>query len=471
MSADASAAPVDDRIDPRVWKICAVVLLGPLMAQLDSTVVNVSLSTIRADLHATIASAQWIIGGYLLALALMLPLNAWLVDRLGARRLYLACFSAFTLASALCGTATTMNALVAARVLQGAAGGLLAPMAQMMIARIAGRHMARLIGYTAMPILLAPIVGPSVAGAILKYATWPWLFYVNLPIGALAVVLAAWLLPRDEPSGLRRAFDFAGFLMISPGLVALLYGLDHVAQPRGAAAGLAGLALLGAFAWHARRKESAALVDLRLFRIRVFRVATTTQFLWNAAAFAGQMLVPLFLIAGCGFSPTRAGLILVPMGLGMLCAFPSMGFLTDRLGCRAVAAGGALLTVLGTLPLLWMAHASTFSSALMAACLLLRGAGQGATGVPTVSAGYASVPKDQLPLATAAANIAQRIGGPIGTTLLSIVISASVADIQRPAPGAFTLAFAALLGLQAIVLAATLRLPSRINPPGAVARP
>src|ERR1700744_3889917 len=119
------------------------------MSQMDSTVVNVSLSAIRDDLHSSTESAQWIISGYLLALALMLPLNGWLVDRIGAKRLYLICFSAFTLASILCGAAHTMNQLIASRVIQGIAGGLLAPMAQLMIARVAGRHMARFVGYAA----------------------------------------------------------------------------------------------------------------------------------------------------------------------------------------------------------------------------------------------------------------------------------------------------------------------------------
>ena len=158
-------------IDPRIWKMAAVVIAGPFMTQLDSTVVNVSLSTIRTELHASIETAQWIIGGYLLALALMLPLSGWLVDRVGAKRLYLGCFSAFTLASLLCGFSRTMDELICARLIQGVAGGLLAPMTQMMVARVAGIHMARVMGYLVMPILIAPIVGPVLAGVILKYAT------------------------------------------------------------------------------------------------------------------------------------------------------------------------------------------------------------------------------------------------------------------------------------------------------------
>lgn len=450
------------RLDPAIWKTCAVVLLGPLMAQLDSTVVNVSLSTIRGDLHASIDAAQWIIGSYLLALALTLPLNAWLVERLGAKRLYLWCFSAFTLASLLCGAATTMNQLIVARILQGTAGGLLAPMTQMMLARAAGKHMARVIGYAAMPILIAPILGPSIAGAILEYAAWPWLFYINLPIGILAVVLAAALLPADKPSTDRSGFDFIGFALISPGLAFMLFGLDRTPHREGIAALVGGLALLAVFVWHANRKKHFALLDLQLFRVRIFAVAAATQLLSNAATFAGQLLVPLYLIAGCGLSAAKAGLILVPMGLGMLCTYPSMGYLTEGFGCRKVAAGGALITLLGTLLLLWMTQGA-YSPVLMVVCLVLRGIGQSAIGVPTVSAAYASVPSDRLAQATTAANIVQRVGGPIGTTLLAIVLAASEVHASVPGPRSFIWPVLALTGLQLLVLGSTTRLPLRVS--------
>lgn len=451
-----------DKLDPKIWKICAVVLLGPLMAQLDSTIVNVSLSTIRQDLQASITGAQWIIGGYLLALALTLPLNAWLDERLGAKRLYLWCFSAFTLASLLCGAASSLNQLVAARILQGAAGGLLAPMTQMMIARTAGRHMARVMGYTAMPILLGPILGPSIAGLILEYAEWPWLFYINLPIGILAVVLAARLLPADVPSNDRNAFDFVGFLLISPALALLLYGLDNAALPTGDMAMVVGLVLLIGFVWHGKRKKQAALINLQLFKIRIFTMAATTQFLANAATYAGQFLVPLFLIVGCGFSPIKAGLILASMGLGMLSAYPSMGYLIERFGCRKVAMSGAFLNVLGTLALLWMT-VTGFSSALMFVCLVIRGAGQGSIGVPSISAAYASVPHTLLGQAATAANIIQRLGGPIGTTLLAMVVAATETHPSAAGPQAFTLPVVALLIIQLLLLASTSRLPIRIQ--------
>jgi EmrB/QacA subfamily drug resistance transporter len=432
------------------------------MTQLDSTVVNLSLATIRQALNSSIATAQWIVSGYLLALALMLPLNGWLVDRLGAKRLYLGCFSAFTLGSLLCGAARTMDELIWARVIQGMAGGLMAPMAQMMIARFAGRHMARVMGYTVVPVLIAPILGPVMAGAILKYAAWPWLFYLNLPIGILGIGLAAFRLPRDQASVEKRAFDLAGFLTISPGLACLLYGLQHVSNREGVALLLAGSILLGAFVRHAMRKGNAALIDLRLFENRIFSTAAATQFLCNGMFYARQFLVPLYLISGCALSAPRAGWMMAAMGLGMMCSFPFMGFLTERFGCRAVSAGGALLALLAMVPFLWMIR-TEFSPVWTVMSLFLAGAGQGTISIPSVSAAYASVARDRLAVATTAINIVQRVGGPIATTAIAIAMSVSAPHFPATGPRAFLVAFVLLSGLHLLVLGSASRLPVRIH--------
>src|ERR1700690_4500371 len=158
----------------------------------------------------------------------MLPLNGWLGGRIGAKCLYLWCFSAFTLSSALCGLAWSANSLIGFRILQGMSGGLMAPLAQMMIVRAAGRHTARVFGYAAIPILLGPLLGPVLAGAILQHASWRWLFLVNLPVGALAIVLAIFFLPNDREETKQRDLDMAGFALLSPGPVLFLYGWAHM---------------------------------------------------------------------------------------------------------------------------------------------------------------------------------------------------------------------------------------------------
>ena len=452
-----------DRIDPRVWRVAAVVVIGPFMTQLDSTVVNVSLSAIRQDLHASTAAAQWIVSGYLLALALMLPLSGWLVDRVGAKRLYLGCFSLFTLASLLCGVARTMDELILARLLQGMVGGVLAPMTQMMMARAAGRHMARVMGYTVMPILIAPILGPVVAGAILTHAAWPWLFYLNLPMGILGLGLAAVLLPGDATTIQKRPFDLQGFLLISPGLVCFLYGLPAASHLGGASVLAVGVLLLSAFVWHALRKGSAALIDLQLFNNRTFSAATATQFLSNGVFNGRQLLIPLFLITGCALTAGQAGGLITAMGIGMLCSYPLVGSLTDRFGCRAVSASGALLALAGMIPFIWMTLAG-FSSNLTVASLFAVGAGHGTINIPSVSAAYASVPKERLAVANTAINIIQRLGGPLTTTVTTIVMSLTMAHGPVPGPHLFLIAFVFLAVLQLITVCATTQLPKQAQP-------
>lgn len=464
-AADAVRDPAADRIDPRVWRVAAVVCIGPFMTQLDSTVVNVSLSTIRQDLHASTEAAQWIVSGYLLALALMLPINGWLVDRVGAKRLYLGCFSVFTLASLLCGAARTMDELILARLLQGMAGGLLAPMTQMMMARAAGRHMARVLGYTVMPILIAPILGPVVAGAVLQHAAWPWLFYLNLPMGILGLSLAALLLPGDAATIQRRPFDLPGFLLISPGLACFLYGLPNASHAAGASFLAAGVIMMGAFIRHASRNGSVALVDLKLFGNPTFSAAAATQFLSNGAFNGRQLLIPLFLITGCALTAGQAGGLITAMGVGMLCSYPLVGWLTDRFGCRAVSAGGVLLALAGMIPFIWMSLTG-FSPALTVISLLAVGAGHGTINIPSISAAYASVPKERLAVANTAINIVQRLGGPLATTITAIVLSLTVAHGSAPGPGPrpFLVAFVFLAGLQLVTFAAAIRLPKLVHP-------
>jgi MFS family permease len=210
---------------------------------------------------------------------------------------------------------TSIEGLILARVIQGIAGGLLTPMAQMMLARAAGRHLSRVIGYIAMPILIAPLLGPVVAGLILKHAGWPWLFYMNLPFDVLAVLLAMLLLPDEETPGVSHPFDFSGFVLLSPGIAGVLYGLDHAAQRGGRLFLILGVILIGSFIRHAIRKGEAALIDLQLFANRLFSIGTATQFFSNGANYAGQMLVPLFLITARGMSPAKAGWMLASMGI------------------------------------------------------------------------------------------------------------------------------------------------------------
>jgi len=451
-------------LDPLVWKITAVAVLGSFLSQLDATIVNVSLSSLAVDLHSSLSAIQWVTSGYLLALALMLPLNGWLVQRIGAKSLYLWCFSAFTLSSALCGLAWSANSLIAFRVLQGMSGGLMAPMTQMMMARAAGKQMARIMGYAAVPVLMGPILGPVIAGAILQHASWRWLFLVNLPVGVLAIVLAVLFLPNDREETRSGELDLPGFALLSPGLVLFLYGSDHLGQRTGLTTLLISIVLLAAFFRMAIRKGDKALIDVQLFSRKTFSASATTQFMSNGISFAGQMLIPIYLIRAGGQSPSATGWLLAPLGVGMLCSYPWIGALTQRFGIRKVSAGGAFLAFAATLPFIWLASHGLVLTVL-AGALFVRGIGLSAVGIPSISAAYASVRKQDLPMATTSLNIVQRLGGPTLTTLCATFLGwrSGMAQSSAGLSGAFTAAFVLLCGLQALLFAAALRLPISID--------
>jgi EmrB/QacA subfamily drug resistance transporter len=466
MAPNAEGQRETTRPDPHLWRISSVAVLGSFLAQMDATVVNVSLSSLALELHTTLSSIQWVTSGYLLALALTLPLSGWLVDRIGARALYLWCFAAFTLTSALCGLAWSANSLIGFRILHGMSGGLLAPLAQLIMVRAAGERMARVFGFAAMPILLAPLLGPVVAGALLRFASWRWLFLINIPVGVLAFALAALFLPRDRDERRPRSLDLVGLGLLSPGVVLFLYGSERTSDPSGLAAlALSALLLFVFFRWAIRKKDDA-IVDLRLFKDDIFSAAVVTQFLSQGVSYAGQMLVPVFLTRAGGLSPSEAGLLLAAQGLGMMATYPFIGSLVERFGNRNVSVGGALAALAGIVPFVYLA-AHGLGSAVVAGALFVRGMGLSCIGIPSIAAAYASVKRQELPMATTTLNLVMRMGGPMLTTICATFLGWRLAaQTTAPASAAFGATFALLCGFQLVLIVAANRLPRRVQKQG-----
>src|SRR5664279_4412143 len=218
-----------DRIEPYVWKIAGVVILGMIMSILDTTIVNVALRTLGHDLHSSISQIQWVVTGYLLSLAAVIPVTGWAARRFGAKRVYLTSIVLFTLGSALCGLATTSTSLIVFRVLQGAGGGMIMPVGQMIMAEVAGpKRMGKVMGIVVMPAMLAPILGPVVGGLILENLHWSWIFFVNVPIGIVAAILGMRMLP-DSDLGDAGKLDVVGLALLVTSMPLVVYGLSEIA--------------------------------------------------------------------------------------------------------------------------------------------------------------------------------------------------------------------------------------------------
>jgi EmrB/QacA subfamily drug resistance transporter len=436
-----------DHIEPYVWKVAGVVILGMIMSILDTTIVNVALRTLGHDLHSTISQIQWVVTGYLLSLAAVIPLTGWASRRYGAKRVYLVSLVLFTAGSALCAVAASTTTLVLFRVLQGFGGGMIMPVGQLIMAQVAGpKRMGRVMGIVAMPAMMGPILGPVLGGAILEYLHWSWIFLVNVPIGAVAFALAWRMLPHTD-SGHAGRLDALGLVLMSGASSALVYGLSELGTA-GTSLGapqvvwpiVAGIVLAVVFCLHALRVERP-LLDVRLYANRVFGAASLTTFGLGAALFGAMILVPYYYQQVRHESVIVTGLLTGPQGLGMLLVMPLAGRFSDRFGGGRVALAGVSLLSLSTIPLAFIgAHTSIVYLSLV---LVLRGVGIGFSFMPAMTAAFASLRSDQLSDATPQLNVVQRIGGAIGVAVLAVVLQRATEHTHSVAglAGAYGTAF------------------------------
>src|SRR3954452_12023196 len=221
-------------LEPGVVRIAVVVVVGAIMSILDTTIVNIALRTLGRDLGAPLEDVQWVSTGYLLALALVIPLTRWTSERFGARRVWLTSIVLFTLGSALCGAAWNLESLIVFRVLQGIGGGMIMPVGMIVLAQAAGpRRMGAVMSVVGVPMLLAPVLGPVIGGLIVDNLSWRWIFFVNLPVGLAGLALAARLMPSERAEGLQQGpprLDLRGLLLLSPGVALIVYALSQVAS-------------------------------------------------------------------------------------------------------------------------------------------------------------------------------------------------------------------------------------------------
>jgi len=446
-----------DRIDAYVWRISAVVIIGAIMSILDTTIVNVALATLSRELHATIDQIQWVVTGYMLSLAAVIPVTGWAARRFGAKRVYITSLVLFTAGSALCGLATSTTELIAFRVIQGIGGGMILPIGQLMMADAAGpKRMGRVMSIVAVPAMLAPILGPTIGGLILDNASWRWIFFVNVPIGVIAVIAAVRALPRVE-TGPAGRLDARGLALMATGLPLLTYGLAEIGatasftSPKVVIPCLLGIVLIASFAVHALRIPQP-LLDLRLFRRPTFASASFAMFCLGAALFGGLILLPLYWQDVRHMSVVDTGLLTAPQGLGMALVLPLSGRLTDRVGGGPPALFGVILTTVATVPFgLIGAHTSVL---LLSIAMLIRGMGIGFAFMPAMSAAFASLRRSELANATPQLNVLQRVGGSIGTAVLAVVLQRALvgAHTDAAAAAAYGTAFWASAGITALAI-------------------
>ena len=457
----------NDGLDPAFLKLAVILLTGAMAVMFDTTIVNVAIDSLSREMNASVSTTQWVISAYVLALAMVIPVSGWAMDRFGAKQTWMGALAVFMVGSILSSLAWNIEALIAFRVLQGIGGGLMLPVLQTLLVNAAGnRNLGRMMSLISLPALLGPILGPVLGGLILGQLSWHWIFWVNIPFCVAGLVMA-WrgLQPTAPKKG--SSLDILGLALLSPGLVAMIYGLSQAGShggfdnPAVLLPVTAGAALLAGFAFHALRTKRPPLLDLRLFAVRSFTASNALLFLSGLSVYGAMLLLPLYEQQVRGQSALTAGLLLAPQGLGMLLTRGYAGRLTDRIGARPVVLGGFLLTMAGTLA--YTQAGMNTNELLLGASLVVRGAGLGAVTIPVMAAAYLGLKPNQVPHASIATRITSQLGGAFGAAVIAMILQTQIA--AHAAGGlvglatAFDNAFWWSLGLTALAIIPALFLP------------
>jgi EmrB/QacA subfamily drug resistance transporter len=429
--------------------VAVVYVAAMFMAIMDTTIVNVALPRLGREFAVRPDAVDSVVIAFLVSLAIFIPTSGWLGDRFGGRRVLLSAIVIFTGASALCGTATSLGELVGFRVLQGVGGGLMTPVGMAMLYRVfPPSERVRASAILTVPTAFAPALGPVLGGVFVTELSWRWVFYVNVPIGALALVFGLVFLTEQPQHGAGR-FDLPGFVLAGAGLGLLMYGLSE-GPIKGwdtlpvAVTSIAGALLLTGLVV-VELRQSAPLVDLRLFADGLFRSVNVVMFLGTAGFLGTLYFVALFFQDGLGLSALQSGLLTFPEALGVMCGsqvvtrivYPALGpRRVMSAGLVVVAAAMVGLTAVGHDTGLWLVRLDTF----------FLGFGMSAVFIPSGAAAFATISPAATGRASMLFNTQRQLGGAIGVAVLTSVLAAVgpvhvVAGRVLPNLGAYHLGF------------------------------
>jgi EmrB/QacA subfamily drug resistance transporter len=420
-------------VSPSVLRTVTALVLGALAPLLDSTIVTVALHDLSQSLGAGASTIQWVTTSYVLVMGAAVPVTGWAQTRFGGRRVWITSLLLFLTGSVLCACAPGTATLIAARVIQGAGAGLIMPLMQTIALQSVGTDvpqemMGRLIATISLPMALGPILGPVIGGVILHWLSWRWIFLVNVPLIAVALVMALlWIAPDRVTAGAARPpLDVVGLVLLIPGLVGILLGLSEISStgglvhlsvlvPLGA-----GIVLVTVFVVRALRRGDSSLVDLRLLRSRPLAASSVLLTATGALLYSAMFLLPLFFQQVRGAGVLAAAFLMVPQGVGALFSRAVAARGAARFGAANTAAVAFGVTAVATVPLA-LADAST-SSWWLGADLFVRGCGVGALMIAPMMVAYRGLTSDEVPHATIITRTVQQIGSSFGVAVAAVVL-------------------------------------------------
>ncbi|MGZ3608861.1 MAG: DHA2 family efflux MFS transporter permease subunit [Ktedonobacteraceae bacterium] len=427
MQIDTQATRRSGGLDYK-WILAMVVILGVFMSILDQTIVNIAIPRLQSAFGADIHEVQWVLTAYIVAQGVAVPTAAYFADTLGIKRFYIISLALFTLGSALCGLAWSLPILIVFRVLQGLGGAALFPLSITLLFReFPPAERGTAMGFFGVPALLAPALGPTLGGYLVTFVGWQAIFFINVPIGILAVTLSVILIREYRPEG-QRHFDVVGFIFVSLGLIALLYGLSSASTDGWGSStvigflsvGFLSLAIFTAAELLIANRGGQPLLDLRLFTNGPFRAGIIANFFVIFALFGGLFLFPLYLQNTRGLSAFQSGLILLPQALAAMVSTIIGGLLVDRIGVRAVMIPGLLILGYATWQLTFISVDSPYG--WLQLMFVLRGIALGLTVQPLTVAMMSMISPRQLAQASSLSTVARAVASSLGIAILATVV-------------------------------------------------
>jgi EmrB/QacA subfamily drug resistance transporter len=459
-----------EKLSPELVKIAFIMVLGMFAPALDSTIVNVAIKTIVIELNSSISVVQWVTTGYILAMGIAVPVSGWLINRFSGKKLYLLTLILFSLSSVLAALSWNIESLIFFRIIQGIGAGIMLPTVQTMLIRYTGgKNMGRLMAVISIPVIIIPILGPVLGGLIVNKLAWQWIFYINVPICIVAILLSQKYLPKDKAINSKQPLDIIGLLLLSFSFSSLIMGISKM-RATGSLDSiyaeiplLAGIVLLIAFVIYSLRTKTAPILDLHLFRFRNFTSSSILLFLSGVITTGTLFILPLYFQQVFHENAFTAGLLLAPQGIGMLITRSLAGKLTDKIGSRLVVAVSLVLVFIGTLPFVFSDGINNLTVLIIA--LVVRGAGLGGVSIPVMVSIYGGLNKEQVSYGTITARILQQIGGALGTAILAIVLQhqlSLIAGLENTAK-AFSVVFEWSMGFTLISIIPSLFLSKKNN--------
>lgn len=410
------------------WILAMVVILGVFMSILDQTIVNIAIPRLQTAFGADVHSVQWVLTAYILAQGVATPTSAYFADTLGIKRFYIISLAAFTLGSALCGLAWSLPVLIIFRVLQGLGGAALFPLSITLLFReFPPQERGTAMGFFGVPALLAPALGPTLGGYLVTFVGWQAIFYINVPIGIIAIILSTILIREYRPEG-QTHFDVVGFIFVSLGLIALLYALSSASTDGWVSAtvlgclsvGLISLGIFTAAELIIANRGGQPLLDLRLFANGPFRAGIIANLFVIFSLFGGLFLFPLYLQNIRGLSAFQSGLILLPQALAAMVSTIIGGRLVDRIGVRAVMIPGLLILAFATWQLTYINLYSPYG--WLQLMFILRGIALGLTIQPLTVATLSEIKPRQLAQASSISTVNRAVASSLGIAILATIV-------------------------------------------------